>query len=124
METAFELAPAIVLLPLAAFVVALLFGNYMPKKGAFAGIVATAGSLLLSLYVMAAVATGGQHQETYFTWAAGDSVSATGVPTIEFTFGTLLDPLSALMLVIVSLVAFLVHIFSLGYMNAISRLSA
>jgi len=32
-------------------------------------------------------------------------------------FGILLDPLSTMMLVIVSLVAFLVHVFSLGYMN-------
>ncbi|MFP8955847.1 NADH-quinone oxidoreductase subunit L [Natrialbaceae archaeon A-CW3] len=117
METAFELAPAIVLLPLAAFVVALIFGDYMPKKGAFAGIAATAGSLALSLFVLAAVATGGEFQETYFTWAVGDALSETGESTIEFTFGILLDPLSALMLVIVSLIAFLVHVFSLGYMN-------
>ncbi|WP_312909219.1 NADH-quinone oxidoreductase subunit L [Natronosalvus caseinilyticus] len=118
METAFDLAPAIVLLPLAAFVVALLFGDYMPKKGALAGIVATAGSLVLSLFVLAGVATGGQRQETYFTWVAGDALSQTGEETIEFTFGILLDPLSALMLVIVTLIAFLVHLFSLGYMNA------
>ncbi len=121
MEAAFNFAPAIALLPLAAFVIALVFGKYMPKKGAFAGIVATAGSLLLSLWVFAAVAGGagenGAYQETLYTWAAGDALSQTGDTGIEFTFGILLDPLSSLMLVIVSLIALLVHMFSLGYMN-------
>ena len=41
-----------------------------------------------------------------------------GQETFSLHFGVLVDPLSAMMLVIVSLVAFLVHVFSLGYMNA------
>ena len=115
MEGAFEYAPAIALFPLVAFVVALAFGKYLPKKGAIPGIAATGGSLLLSLYLLAAVASGETYHETLYEWAIGD---AGGVSGIEFTFGILIDPLSALMLVIVSLVAFLVHVFSLGYMNA------
>ncbi|WP_255190555.1 NADH-quinone oxidoreductase subunit L [Natronobeatus ordinarius] len=118
METAFEFAPAIALFPLAAFVVVLVFGKHMPKKGALAGIVATGASLLFSLWVLAAVAAGETYHETLLEWAAGDPTSETGVEGIEFTFGILLDPLSALMLVIVSLIALLVHVFSLGYMNA------
>ncbi|AXR78906.1 NADH-quinone oxidoreductase subunit L [Natrarchaeobaculum sulfurireducens] len=118
MEGAFDYAPAIALFPLVAFVVALAFGKYMPKKGAIAGIAATAGSLLLSLWMLAAVASGETYHETLYTWAVGDAASQTGVSGIEFTFGILIDPLAALMLVIVSLVAFLVHVFSLGYMNA------
>ncbi len=110
MATAFEFAPAIALFPLAAFVIALVFGDYMPKKGAFAGIFATAGSLLLSLWVLATVAGGEPYNEQLYQWAIGDQIG--------FHFGILLDPLSALMLVIVSLIALLVHIFSLGYMNA------
>ncbi len=118
MEGAFDYAPAIALFPLVAFVVALAFGKYMPKKGAIAGIAATGGSLLLSLWMLAAVASGETYHETLYTWAVGDAASQTGVSGIEFTFGILIDPLAALMLVIVSLVAFLVHVFSLGYMNA------
>jgi len=111
-----ELAPAIALFPLLSFVVILAVGNYMPKRGALAGIVATASSLVLSVWVLLWVATGaGPHQETLYTFVGG----ATGVPVegVELTFGLLVDPLSALMLVIVSLVSFLVHVFSLGYMN-------
>ncbi|MFP8953026.1 NADH-quinone oxidoreductase subunit L [Natrialbaceae archaeon A-arb3/5] len=120
MEGVFDFAPAIAVFPLVAFVVALAFGNYLPKKGAIPGILATAGSLLLSVLMLAAVAIGeeGYYHETLYEWAAGDAMSATGAESISFTFGILIDPLAALMLVIVSLVAFLVHVFSLGYMNA------
>ena len=106
----FELSPAIALLPFVSFLLALTAGKYMPKKGAIGGIVATGASLLLSIWALIAVAGGRQHQETYWVW--------TDSAPVELTFGILIDPLSALMLVIVSLVAFLVHIFSLGYMNA------
>ncbi|RKD95471.1 NADH-quinone oxidoreductase subunit L [Halopiger aswanensis] len=116
----FDYAPAIALFPLVAFVVALVFGRSMPKKGALAGIAATGGSLLLSLAMLAAVAGGETYHQTVYEWAAGDVLTAaesTGLEEIVFSFGILIDPLSALMLVIVSLVALLVHIFSLGYMN-------
>ena len=119
MEGVFDYAPAIAVFPLVAFVVALVFGKYMPKRGALAGIIATAGSLLLSLLMLAAVASGESYHETLYEWTASDTVpSEVGAEGIAFTFGILIDPLSALMLVIVSLVAFLVHVFSLGYMNA------
>ncbi len=118
MATAFEFAPAIALFPLAAFVIALAFGKYMPKKGALAGIAATAASLVFSLWAFVTVAGGETYHETLYEWAVGDPTSEAGVQGIEFTFGILLDPLSTLMLVIVSLIALLVHVFSLGYMNA------
>jgi NADH-quinone oxidoreductase subunit L len=107
----FAYAPAIAALPFVSFLVALLAGKWMPKKGALAGILATAGSLGLSLVVLGTVAlTGEGYNETLYTF-----VDAT--ETFDLTFGLLIDPLSASMLVIVSLIAFLVHIFSLGYMN-------
>ncbi|EMA39850.1 NADH-quinone oxidoreductase subunit L [Halobiforma nitratireducens] len=116
MEGVFSYAPAIAAFPLVAFVIALAFGKYMPKKGAFAGIFATLGSLVLSVLMLVAVASGEVYHETLYEWAIGETPS--GIGGIEFTFGILIDPLSALMLVIVSLIAFLVHVFSLGYMNA------
>jgi NADH-quinone oxidoreductase subunit L len=106
----FDFAPAIVLFPFFSFVIALFAGRYMPKGGALAGIAATGGSLLLSIGVALQVAGGGAYNQTLYTWAEG-------LEAVDLTFGLLLDPLSAMMLVIVSLVAFLVHVFSLGYMN-------
>ncbi|ELY60595.1 NADH-quinone oxidoreductase subunit L [Natronolimnohabitans innermongolicus] len=118
MEGAFSYAPAIAAFPLVAFVVALVFGKWMPKKGAIAGIAATGASLVFSLWMLAAVASGETYHETLYEWTAGEAASEIGADTIGFSFGILIDPLAALMLVIVSLVAFLVHVFSLGYMNA------
>ncbi|WP_049936388.1 NADH-quinone oxidoreductase subunit L [Haloplanus natans] len=109
---AFDYAPAIVLLPFLSFVVSLGGGKYLPKGGAFGGIAATAGSLLLSAWVFLTVSNGNAYNETLYTWAAGASEE-----TVSLTFGLLLDPLAAMMLLIVSLVSLLVHVFSLGYMN-------
>ncbi|MDS0259140.1 NADH-quinone oxidoreductase subunit L [Haloarcula sp. S1CR25-12] len=112
--SAFTYAPAIVLLPFVSFLVALFAGKRMPKGGALAGIAATGGSLLLSIWVTLTVAgftgTSTSYNEFVYTWVAG-------VDSIALRFGLLLDPLSALMLLIVTLISFLVHIFSLGYMN-------
>ncbi|EMA32836.1 NADH-quinone oxidoreductase subunit L [Haloarcula japonica] len=107
---AFTYAPAIVLLPFVSFLVALFAGDRMPKGGALAGITATGGSLLLSIWVALTVAGGEVHNEILYQWT-------TSVETLQLNFGLLLDPLSALMLLIVCLISFLVHIFSLGYMN-------
>ncbi|RLM59215.1 NADH-quinone oxidoreductase subunit L [Halobellus sp. Atlit-31R] len=106
----FDFAPAIVLLPFVSFLVALAVGDRLPKGGAYAGIAATAGSLLLSAATFLTVAGGRTYDATIYTWAEG-------LEAVDLTFGILIDPLSAMMLLIVSLVAVLVHVFSLGYMN-------
>jgi NADH-quinone oxidoreductase subunit L len=112
MVSASAYVPAIVLLPFVSFIVALFGGKYLPKRGAYGGIAATAGAFLLSLWVLVSVRNGAAFQETYYTWASGVGGQAW---TLEF--GALIDPLSSLMLVIVTLIATLVHVFSLGYMN-------
>ena len=106
----FDFTPAIVLLPFVSFLVALAVGDDLPKGGALAGIAATAGSLILSIGTVLAVAGGRTYDATIYTWAEG-------LEAVDLTFGVLIDPLSAMMLLIVTLVAFLVHVFSLGYMN-------
>ncbi|WP_254862143.1 NADH-quinone oxidoreductase subunit L [Halovivax gelatinilyticus] len=111
MEGLFSYAPAIVLFPLVAFAITVLFGRYLPMKGAIPGIVATGGSLVLSLGMVGAVYSADEpYNESLYTWVATDDIT--------FHFGALVDQLSALMLVVVSLIAFLVHVFSLSYMNA------
>mgnify|MGYP005846299525 CR=1 FL=1 len=111
MSFVYELTPAVVLLPLASFVIALFFGSRLPKRGAVVGILATAGTLGLSLVTLWWLLVSGEpHNETWYTLVDADA-------TFDLAFGILIDQLSAAMLVIVSLVAFLVHVFSLGYMN-------
>ncbi|MFB6177785.1 MAG: NADH-quinone oxidoreductase subunit L, partial [Halobaculum sp.] len=106
MAGAFTYSPAIVLLPFVSFLIALAAGLYgrdvLPKGGALPGIAATAGSLVLSAWVALTVAGGEVHDETLYEWAVANGAEG---EAIELTFGVLLDPLSAMMLVIVSLVA-------------------
>ena len=111
MAGTFAYAPAIAALPLVSFLVALLAGRWLPRKGALAGILATAGSLGLSVAMLVTVVVRGEgYNETLYSFVDASE-------TFDLTFGLLIDPLSAAMLVIVSLIAFLVHVFSLGYMN-------
>ena len=112
MVGAFDYAPLIALFPLASFVIALAAGKYLPERGAYVGMAATGGSLLLSVWAVLTVSGGEAYNQPIYTW-----VSGVGEETISLTFGILIDPLSSMMLVIVSLIAFLVHMFSLGYMN-------
>jgi NADH-quinone oxidoreductase subunit L len=111
MALIYELTPAIVLFPLASFALALFFGQWLPKRGAVVGSLATAGTLGLSLATLGWLLTTGEpHNQTWYTLVDAEA-------TFDLTFGILIDQLSAAMLVIVSLIAFLVHVFSLGYMN-------
>jgi len=110
MATAFDLLPLIAALPFLSFVVAVTVGRWLPKEGALPGIAATGASLALSIWAFLTVRSeGAYYDNSLYTW-----VDAGG---LELSFGVLADPLSTMMLVVVSLVAFLVHVFSLGYMN-------
>ena len=111
-------APAIPVVPFAAFAVILL-GGLLPKQKGFGGTTstvvgtgATGVSLVVSAYVLFTVWTRelGASVAANAVW-----VDAAGAP--DLSFGVLVDPLSALMAFIVTLVAFLVHVFSKYYMN-------
>jgi NADH-quinone oxidoreductase subunit L len=116
MAGVYDFVPAIAALPFLAFLVSLFFGRYMPKRGAEAGVIATAGSLGLSTWTALTVAgfTGPatSYNANLYTWVKG-----VGDGALTLSLGVLVDPLAALMLLIVSLISFLVHVFSLGYMN-------
>ncbi len=108
-----EVAELTAVFPLLTFILILFFGKHLPLKGAIPGIAATAGALIISLLAVADLATGGvPRHETLLTFVEG-----VGGQGVTLTFGILVDPLAALMLVIVSFISLLVHIFSLGYMN-------
>ena len=101
-------------LPAAAFVlISALFVRRRAKWAPWTLIAALSGSLALSLAAFALVAGKGGGAEAPLvsdvTWVA--------VGQIKINVGTLLDPLSATMLVVVSLVSLLIQIYSIGYMR-------
>ncbi|KTD46724.1 NADH-quinone oxidoreductase chain L [Legionella rubrilucens] len=109
-----QLCLIIVLAPLFGSVVAGFFRNQIGRVGAHSVTIAgVALSFLLSLYVAVAILSGAHESVNVnlYTWASGGMFFP-----YEFHIGFLIDPLSVVMLVIVTFVSLLVHIYSIGYM--------
>lgn len=107
-----EKAWIIPLFPLVSFLLLLLFGKRMKEKSAYVGIILTLLSFIYSLFVLYDRLIWPTYK-TEFTWLTiGDT---------QLTAGFEINQLNALMLVIVSLVSFLVHTYSKGYMHGDER---
>jgi NADH-quinone oxidoreductase subunit L len=109
-----NLTPFILLLPLAGFVVLGLFGRAMSRAAISligCGVVLVAFALAIADFVaMLGAAPGARFADVQpWTWVVAGNV--------EIPFGLLSDPLSAVMLLIVTGVGFLIHIYSIGYME-------
>ena len=109
----------ILLLPLLSFLFLGLFG--MKLKPAAAGAVGTAVVAVVALvsYWTAAVYFGAGRDAAglYPTLIAWNSVWLPISETLHIDLGVLLDPISVMMLVVISTVSLMVHIYSLGYMK-------
>lgn len=108
----------ILLLPLTSFILLGLFGNKLSHKTS--GIIGT-GSLLIMVLLSYVAAF------SYFTTQRIDAVFQTVIPinvlwlkmgaNLHIDMGILLDPISVMMLVVISTVSLMVHIYSLSYMK-------
>ena len=101
----------IVLAPLAAAVVVGLFGRQIGRAGAhWMTILAVGLSFVLSALVLKHLYLDGGQAENYtvYTWAVSDG--------LRMEVGFLIDRLTALMMVVVTFVSFMVHIYTVGYM--------
>ncbi len=98
-------------LPFLAFALIGLFLHRWPKISAGLSIFAIAASFILSIPVAAAVFAeeGGAIFEYSTRWLS--------MPGLNIDMGLLLDPLTAVMLIVVTSIASLVQIYSLGYMK-------
>jgi NADH-quinone oxidoreductase subunit L len=111
------------LLPLAAFVLLGLFGRkYMNQS---AGIIGT-GLLLISTVLSIYTAyqyffVDGKVGDTYQTITAFKFTWLSFSENVSIDMGIILDPISVMMLVVVTFVSLMVHIFSLGYMKGEER---
>jgi NADH-quinone oxidoreductase subunit L len=100
---------AIPLVCLVASIVAGIFGKAVGRRGAHSVTIAGVSiAFILSLIVYSDVQNGGLANEVLYTWAISG-----GIP---FQIGFLIDQLSATMMVIVTFVSLMVHIYTIGYM--------
>jgi NADH-quinone oxidoreductase subunit L len=102
----------IVLAPLAAAIVAGLFGKQIGRAGShWITILAVGLSCALSLLVLKNMFWGGAESEniSVYTWAVTDG--------LKMEVGFLVDRLTALMMAVVTFVSLMVHIYTIGYMR-------
>ena len=98
------------LVPLMGAAVMLFFGRRLPKAAISIispGAVGVSFLLSLGAVIQLAGLPHRLHQVTLFQW----------LPLLKVDFAYLLDPLSAVMILVVTGVGFLIHVYSIGYMG-------
>ena len=102
----------IVLAPLLGAVLAGLFGKKIGRQGAhWVTNLGVGISCLLSIFVFKHMVIDGAeaYNASVYTWMVSDGV--------RFEIGFLIDKLTAMMMVVVTFVSFMVHIYTIGYMQ-------
>jgi NADH-quinone oxidoreductase subunit L len=97
------------LAPLAAAIVVGLFGAKMPRAMShWLTIAGVAAALAASFAVWRDVAAGHTFNGDLYTWLA--------VGSLKMSIGFLIDPLTAMMMLVVTFVSLMVHVYTIGYM--------
>ncbi|MES0335803.1 MAG: NADH-quinone oxidoreductase subunit L [Candidatus Magnetobacterium sp. LHC-1] len=98
------------LMPLIAFAINILFGRRLFRDHAhWIAIAAVGTSFVLSLLALKGVLNGRVVNVDFYTWlSSGD---------LKVSVGFMIDQLTAVMLIVVTTVSLLVHIYSIGYMH-------
>jgi len=102
----------VVLAPLIGSIIAGIFGKVVGRTGAhIAAIAGVAIACILSLYVFKYIVIDGgpTFNDAVYTWMVSDG--------IHFEVGFLVDKLTAMMMVVVTFVSLMVHIYTIGYMH-------
>ena len=97
------------LLPLVSFLILGLFGHWIKDKAHLVAVPAIVVSWLLSLLVFFDVADGHQTSFPLYTWLTSGM--------LDIHIGFSIDRLTAVMLLLVTTVSALVHIYTIGYMH-------
>jgi NADH-quinone oxidoreductase subunit L len=111
------------LFPLVTAALMLFVGRQIPKIGVS---VLCVGSVFLSFFhalgaviqLLAAAPADRVSQQILFEWLTPGAMHMTSGPPVQFVadWGYLLDPLSCVMVLVVTGVGFLIHVYSVGYM--------
>ena len=110
------------LLPALSFVVILLFGKRMPKKGSEVGVAAVAASFVLAIFTAIAWAQRAPSGEEHLRPAVKNDLFLwfkIGPNTTHF--GIHIDGLAVMLLFVVTFIALMVHVYSLEYLRGDRR---
>jgi NADH-quinone oxidoreductase subunit L len=105
-----EFLVLIPLLPLLAFLITGLLGKWIGERAHWVAVPAVAGSWVLSVVAFSQVAAGGEPlRVTLYEWISSGS--------LRVNFALYVDQLTAVMLLLVTTVSTLVHVYTIGYMH-------
>ncbi len=105
-----KLALLVVLAPLAGSIAAGLFGRAIGRVASHRAAIAGVGvAFVASSIIFAEVLGGSRIEGTVYTWLSTGS--------LNLQIGFLIDRLTALMMVVVTFVSLMVHIYTIGYME-------
>ena len=96
-------------LPLFSFLIVGIGEQWIKDRAHLVAVPAMAGSFLLSLLALHDVATGSPINVTLYTWLTSGN--------LDIHIGISIDRLTAVMLILVTTVSTLVHIYTIGYMH-------
>src|SRR6266487_1324351 len=111
----------VLLMPLLGFIILGLIGRALPHRGILAVALGATGLAFLFtaisfLSMLGTTPTSARlSDQVFYTWIS--SGTTVGTAPLSISFGLLLDPLSATMLMVVTGVGFLIHIYAAGYME-------
>ena len=122
-ETMITLSLAVLLLPLAGFVLMMFFGKRLPRHGDWleTGIITIALGCALVVLFEKLTTMPGDTASLNFPWVHIHNLQGFGPLTIVLGFGV--DNLAAIMMAVVMVISTLVHYFSIGYMKGDVRYS-
>jgi NADH-quinone oxidoreductase subunit L len=117
-----SLAPLLLLLPLAGFAITALIGRRLHKQAHWIPVLAIGAVWLIAMGLVIQVLSGaapiisGEGEEAVHGY---ELHLLTWIPAGEFQveFGLLIDPLTACLLIVVTTIGLLVHVYSIGYMS-------
>src|SRR5215469_15010193 len=111
----------VLLMPLLGFIILGLIGRTLPDRGVLVVALGASGLAfvftVISFFSMLGTTPESARlsDQVFYTWIS--SGTTVGIASLSISFGLLFDPLSAIMLMVVTGVGFLIHIYSAGYME-------
>jgi NADH-quinone oxidoreductase subunit L len=116
-DTLLTLAAAVLLLPLLEFVVLIFFQKRLPRNGDWLATSILFIALALSVVILVTKLTTYHDETIQFTFRWVDFGIVPGIGALGIELGLMVDNIAAIMLVVVTIVSALVHLFSIGYMK-------
>ena len=108
----------IILIPLVMLLVTGLLGmKWKPIVSGLLGTIGMGTSWILSLLTAGSYFFGGHHAEVFQSIIPFEMTWLRFTETLVIKMGILLDPISVMMLVVITTISFMVHLYSLGYMK-------